>query len=167
MALALEGVFSDGMAMKRQIPTADLAESLLGSGWTLRLRVSGSSMKPFLRKGSLLRIAPCSPEPTVGEIVLFRAASGRLVVHRVVGHEGEKLRTKGDSAGVSDRLVDRHQLLGRVLGVEGLLFVPLGGPLARRVGLLLNRYYPPLVRWKAALRRRLVGTTAGLAGERP
>src|SRR3990172_4274065 len=167
MALALEGVFSDCMAMKRQTSTADLAESLLGSGWTLRLRVSGSSMKPLLRKGSLLRIAPCSPAPTAGEIVLFRAASGRLVVHRVIGHEGEKLRTKGDSAGVTDRLVERHQLLGRVLGVDGLLFVPLDGPLARRVGLLLNRYYPSLVRWNAALRRRLASTTAGLAGGRP
>src|SRR3972149_12071028 len=101
------------MAMKRQIPTADLAESLLGAGWTLRLRVSGSSIKPLLRKGSLLRIAPRSPAPTVGEIVLFRAASGRLVVHRVVGHEGEKLRTKGDSAGGSDRLVGRPPPLGR------------------------------------------------------
>ncbi len=166
--------------MKRPEQTAELAQSLLESGWMLRLRVSGSSMKPLVRSGSLLRIAPLSPlsppsrpsplsslsgAPILGDIVLFRATSGRLVAHRVIGSDGETYRTKGDSAGESDGPVERRQLLGKILGIEGPLFLPLDGPVARRIGLLLNRHYPRLVRLKTALKRRFVETAPNLAGE--
>ncbi len=160
--------------MKRQVQKAELAESLLASGWMLRLRVFGSSMKPFLRNGTLTRIAPLSGlsplagTPNLGDIVLFKAASGRMVAHRVIGLDGETYRTKGDSSGEPDGPVKRRQLLGRILGIEGLFFLPLDGPVARRIGLFVNRHYPRLVRLKSTLKRlkrRLSGTAPSLAGE--
>ncbi|MGH9461784.1 MAG: S24/S26 family peptidase [Vicinamibacteria bacterium] len=146
---------------------AELAESLLGSGWTLRLRVSGTSMKPLLRSGSVVRIAPLSlpAGPLLGDIVLLRAASGRMLAHRVIELDGHRCLTKGDASGESDGLVGRGQLLGRILGIDGIFFLPLDGTVARRIGLLLNRYYPRLVRLKAALKRRLSGSFPSLAGE--
>lgn len=152
---------------------AELAESLLGSGWTVRLRVSGNSMKPLLRSGSVVRIEPASAlsqGPALGDIVLFRATSDRLVAHRVVeidrGVDGDRYRTKGDASGEPDDWVERGQLLGRILGIESLLFLPLCGPAARPLGLFVNRHYPRLVRLKAALKRRLLGNLPSLAGER-
>ena len=147
---------------------AELATSLLGSGWMLRLRVSGTSMKPFLRSGSLLRIAPLLPSlapPVLGDIVLLQSASGRLVAHRVIELRGDMYGTKGDSSGEADPPVGRGQILGKVLGMEGPLFLPLDGPLARRVGLCVNRLYPRLVRLKASLKRRLSTTAPPLTGE--
>jgi hypothetical protein len=88
-----------------------------------------------------------------------------MVAHRVIELDGDRCRTKGDSSGESDGLVGRPQLLGRILGIDGIFFLPLDGPVARRIGLLLNRYYPRLVRLKAALKRRLSGSFRSLAGE--
>ena len=144
-----------------------LAGSLLGSGWMLRLRVTGTSMKPLIRSGSVLRIAPLRPStgaPKRGDIVLFSAPSGRLLAHRIVDIQGESYLTKGDSSGEPDGLVGHRQLLGRVVGIDGLFFFPLDGPLTRRLGLFFNRHYPRLVRFKAALKARLRGTPR-LAGE--
>ena len=141
-----------------------LAESLLRSGWTLRLRVSGSSMKPLLRSGTVLRIAPSNERPIVGDIAFFRTASGRLVAHRVLGCDESRVWTKGDSSGQADGPVEVSEVLGRVLGIEEPFFIPLTGGLARRIGLVLNRYYPKLVQLKNRV-RRLLRRTAQLTRE--
>ena len=88
-----------------------------------------------------------------------------MVAHRVIELDGETYRTKGDSSGEPDGLVERRQLLGKILGIEGLFFLPLDGPVARRIGLFFNRHYPRLVRLKSALKRRLAGTASSLTGE--
>ena len=146
---------------------AEVAESLLGSGWTLRLRVTGNSMRPLIPNRSLVRIAPISDsgQLSLGDIVLTRAASGRLVAHRVVELDGERCRTKGDASGRRDGWIRHSQVLGKILGIEGALFLPLHGPIARRAGLWLNRHYPRLVRLKAAVKGRLSGSLQRLAGE--
>jgi len=125
-------------------------------------------MKPLLRTGSVVRIAPLSAlsaGPVLGDIVLFRAASGRVVAHRVIELDGDRCRTKGDASREPDGWVEHGQLLGKILGIDGILFLPLDGPVARRIGLWLSRSYPCLVRLKAALKRRLSGSVPSLAGE--
>lgn len=141
--------------MKQTEPSRHLAESLLRSGWTLSLRVSGSSMRPLLRSGTLLRIAPSSEPPSVGDIAFFRTASGRFVAHRVLACDDSRVWTKGDSSGQADGPVEVSDVLGRVLGIDEPFFVPLTGRVARRIGLVLNRYYPKLVQLKSNLRRFL------------
>ena len=64
--------------------TTELAASLLKCGWSIRLRVSGWSMKPLLKSGCLVRVAPLKETPQVGDIVLYRTEANRLVSHRVV-----------------------------------------------------------------------------------
>ncbi len=144
------------MALMKQTETSrTLAESLLRSGWTLSLRVSGSSMKPLLRSGTVLRIAPSNERPMVGDIAFFRTAGGRLVAHRVLACDESRVWTKGDSSGQADGPVEVSEVLGRVLGIEEPFFIPLTGGLARHIGLVLNRYYPKLVQWKKNVRRFL------------
>ena len=141
--------------MKQTEPNQDLAESLLRSGWTLRLRVTGSSMRPLLRSGTVLRIAPSHERPIVGDIAFFRSAGGRLVAHRVLACEENRIWTKGDSSGQADGPVEVSDVIGRVLGIDEPFFLPLTGGVARRVGLVLNRYYPWLVQFKQSLLRFL------------
>jgi len=141
--------------MEQTEPSRALAESLLRSGWTLSLRVSGSSMKPLLRSGTVLRIAPSNARPMVGDIAFFRTASGRFVAHRVLACDENRVWTKGDSSGQADGPVEVSEVLGRVLGIEEPFFIPLTGGLARHIGLVLNRYYPKLVQLKKTLRRFL------------
>jgi hypothetical protein len=112
-------------------------------------------MKPLLRSGTVLRIAPSNECPTVGDIAFFRAAGGRLVAHRVLACDESRVWTKGDSSGQADGPVKVSEVLGRVLGIEEPFFIPLTNGLARRIGLVLNRYYPKLVRLKKNVRRFL------------
>jgi hypothetical protein len=143
--------------MKSTNNPARIAESLLRSGWTLRLRATGRSMKPLLREGCLLRIEPSSGPPRRGDIVAFRAAGDRLVIHRVLECDGNGIWTKGDASARRDDRIVQSQILGRVLGIEEPFFIPLTGRLAVATGLFLNRFYPSLVKVKAALGRRLRG----------
>jgi hypothetical protein len=100
----------------------------------------------------------------VGDIAFFRSASGRLVAHRVLACDENHIWTKGDSSGQADGPVEVSEVLGRVLGIEEPFFISLTGSLARRIGLVLNRYYPKLVRLKDHM-RRLLRRTPRLAKE--
>jgi signal peptidase I len=86
-----------------------------------RLRVRGSSMRPWLRGGEMVEVRQASPaEVRLGEVVAF-ARGGGLFVHRVIGksrRDGEILLiTKGDAFPDADSPVCETELLGRVTGV--------------------------------------------------
>lgn len=62
-----------------------VAESL-ARGETVRLRVQGASMLPWLREGDSVRIQPADVRRIVrGDIALYWRAPGRPILHRVVG----------------------------------------------------------------------------------
>jgi hypothetical protein len=137
--------------MEKHRLTTELAASLLKCGWSIRLRVSGWSMKPLLKSGCLLRVAPLQETPQVGEIVLCRTKAERLVSHRVVAVSAGSMRTKGDACSQADGLVEPSQILGRVIAVEKPVFIPLTGRAARWTGKFLSRFYPKLVKMKMSV----------------
>ena len=58
----------------------------LARGGTVRLRVQGASMLPWLREGDSVRIQPADVRRIVrGDIALYWRAPGRPILHRVVG----------------------------------------------------------------------------------
>lgn len=61
-------------------------EEIIAAGGHFTLCVSGSSMNPFLVHGrDFVRLKKCSPqELKKGRILLFKRASGELVLHRVM-----------------------------------------------------------------------------------
>lgn len=61
--------------------------------------VSGSSMKPAIRSGSLVIGVP--RKPLVGDIVIARIG-GNYVIHRVVNISGDIVYTKGDNNNYTD-----------------------------------------------------------------
>jgi hypothetical protein len=133
------------MNSRHPLPAAELVENLLGEGLEVRLQVSGSSMKPFVRSGSILRFS-AAPRPCVGDVVLTRHPNDALVAHRVIAIEGDWILTKGDSCGAADAPVPKRQVLGSALRLErGRFSLPMRNPLVRCLGLALNRIYPVLV----------------------
>ena len=65
-----------------------LVEEQLAAGQQVRLTLQGGSMRPTLRDGDTLLIAPPGHTPEVGEVYLFRC-SGTHLLHRLVEQNGE------------------------------------------------------------------------------
>jgi signal peptidase I len=95
----------------------ELAEEVLRSSGSLRLRVTGWSMLPTVMPGDTLLIKRTPGNAVLeGDIVLF-GRDRRFFVHRVVAkslaHNAE-LVTRGDAMSAPDPPVPESDLLGRV-----------------------------------------------------
>ena len=65
---------------------SEVLADALARGETVRLRVQGVSMLPWLREGQLVRIRPVEGLRIVrGDVALYWRAPGRPILHRVVG----------------------------------------------------------------------------------
>lgn len=119
-----------------------LATEILRSGRALRFRATGGSMHPLVRNHDVIVARPAEGSATrLGEVVLYRAAEGRLVVHRVVGRgqneRGESLKIRGDAVKGPPCRVSPSQVLAKVVTVEREgKPISLDAPHARIVGLL-------------------------------
>ena len=101
----------------------ELATQLLGAGHAMRFRARGSSMYPLVRDGDILDVWPVgSAGADVGDVVLYRSSGNGIVVHRVVGIDGQgekvTLLVKGDSVKTADAQVQESQVLGRAVSTE-------------------------------------------------
>ncbi len=97
----------------------DLLHSLLEQGVSVRIRVSGRSMQPFLKGDEVVEIASLHARyPKIGDIVLFRDQHGNPLLHRFLWrrlyHEKLYLQTKGDACSSCDSPVPVDQVLGYV-----------------------------------------------------
>jgi signal peptidase I len=101
-----------------------LFEEILQHGADLRVRVTGRSMRPFLRGGEVLTIRQ-TPSPCLrkGDLILFRNSYGLPVLHRLLNKRktaGGKFRilTKGDALKAFDEEIHEDSVLGKVLRIE-------------------------------------------------
>ena len=107
------------------IEVAELFEEILDDDSLLRVKVTGRSMRPFLRGGETLTIRRAAVSSLRrGDLILFKNRQGLPVVHRIVrkirGHDGAILfETKGDALLTTDGPVDGGDILGRVCRIEG------------------------------------------------
>lgn len=131
---------------------------LIASGHTVTLRVKGQSMNPFLRHGRD-QVTLASPEVVglqSGVVVLAREqGSGRIVLHRIIHREGDRLTLQGDGNVLGTELTTVDQVMGQVVEViRGTTHYPVSGRIWRwysRCWLRLR----PLRRWLLAAYRRL------------
>lgn len=103
---------------------SDLFADVLNRGLGLRVRVTGGSMRPFLRGGEIVTIkkVPCS-ELRRGDLIFFNSPDGVLVLHRLVrkklGDGGAHIfQTRGDGLTAFDEEIHESNILGRVLLIE-------------------------------------------------
>lgn len=90
-----------------------LAAEHLRSGARLKARARGYSMWPFYRDGSLVEIESCrAADLEIGDVALVETSKG-LLLHRVVGHLGQGLLTKGDARRTVDGVIPPKRVLGR------------------------------------------------------
>jgi signal peptidase I len=100
-----------------------LFEDILNKGLSLRVRVTGSSMRPCLRGGEIVTIKKVSPASLkTGDLVFFKNAQGKLVLHRLVrikrAGEGHVMQTQGDRSNFPDEPFSTPDFLGKACTLE-------------------------------------------------
>lgn len=129
---------------------APLVRGLFSDGASPEIPVRGNSMRPILRDGDRVRLAPVNAAGArMGDIVLRVEPSGP-VIHRVVGwwasRNGWRLLTKGDGTCRLDPPVPTDRLVGRAVArVRGTSVQRLDGR-----GMRIRA-------WSRALRSLIVG----------
>jgi signal peptidase I len=119
-------------------------------------------MSPFIKDGDIVTVSPIFHSSSgVGDVVAFiHKETGRLLIHRVVGKNGESYLTKGDNTLEGDGSVHEANILGCVTKVkrkEREVFLGFGRErflvaYLTRKGLLLSfvlpiwRVFPPIIR---------------------
>lgn len=92
----------------------------------LEVVVRGGCMSPRIADGDRVRVVP-SRFYWPGDVLVFRAADGRLVAHRLLGYRpwggGLALVTRGDGCPVHDAPVSLAAVLGQVVGARPSLGV--------------------------------------------
>jgi len=101
-----------------------LFEDILKSGSTLRIRVTGSSMSPFLSGGETLNIKKVDVSSLrIGDLIFFKNNEGSAILHRIVKkrptyQNSYIFQTKGDALRGMDSPVSADDIIGKVCTVE-------------------------------------------------
>ncbi len=82
-----------------------------GGRW---LRIEGASMRPLLRPGDEVTLAPVERPPERLRLAAY-ARGGRLALHRVVLRRGGSVVLKGDGAPTAGAPVPVRDLVGRIV----------------------------------------------------
>ena len=106
---------SSSAAIWRPIVTEILRERL-GAGESIWLPIRGRSMRPLLRSGALILVAPAA-RVRFGDVLAYES-EGTLVCHRVIGRRGAALLTRADHRAVGPELVTLPQIVGIVTAFE-------------------------------------------------
>jgi signal peptidase I len=103
-----------------------LFEDILNRGLSLRVKVTGRSMAPFLKGGELLTINQTDLSSLRrGDLLFFRDAYGHPVLHRIIskqpGCDGQIIfKTKGDGLRAFDEPVSTPEVLGKACKIENM-----------------------------------------------
>ncbi len=100
-----------------------LFQQILEDGCTLRVRVTGRSMTPFIHSEDIVTLLKV-PQSDLqkGNLILFRDSTGRLILHRIIrihplNDRNTAIQTKGDATGF-DEPVPSHRVMGKVCKIE-------------------------------------------------
>lgn len=101
----------------------ELARFELSRRRSLRLQVSGSSMKPNINDGDYVTVETAHPSSVrIGDIILIASSSNTALIHRVARIEQKGgvniFVTHADASSFQDVPVPFSQFLGRVTSIE-------------------------------------------------
>jgi len=122
---------------------AELAADVLARGHRVRLTVAGDSMRPSVRSGDRVELAPVR-EHTLrrGDIVLITTSRGGYALHRVLrgwGAPWHRVQTRGDDGWRLDDAVTTDRVHGVLVGIErNGRERPIESTLTRRVRALIG-----------------------------
>ena len=90
------------------------AAKMLLEGKTVRLRVNGQSMLPFLRSGSTIMLRPVQDKDIRKYQIVMADTGNSFVVHRIIEINGQKVTLLGDGNYIGTEQVDRDKIYGIV-----------------------------------------------------
>jgi signal peptidase I len=93
---------------------ARLAVELLREGRAVELPASGSSMRPLIAPGGVVRVEPAGAADVRPGDVVLTDDGGHLVCHRLVYVAGDRVVTRGDHTPGCDPPLPRASIVGRV-----------------------------------------------------
>jgi signal peptidase I len=114
-----------------KVEMTGLFRDILADGLSLRVKVTGRSMAPFLRGGEVVTIEKVPREDLrVGDLIFVDGKTGMPLLHRLVrkkrtGVDKYVFQTRGDAVKTLDRPVGHDEVLGRVCRIES--FYPVSG----------------------------------------
>lgn len=93
--------------------------ALIRDGHTVTLAVRGNSMNPFMvdRRDKVVLGGVVESKLTAGVVVLARESEGRIVLHRIVRRDGNRLTLQGDGNVGQTELTDTAAVMGVVEAV--------------------------------------------------
>jgi len=120
---------------------------LLDDGYDLRLKVTGRSMSPFLKTGSVVILSqvPVS-KLCIGDIIFCQCNDSSYKLHRLIHRDGDRLITKGDALVSSDVPFKKTDYKGKVGRVEhpfanGVIHRNMNNQSVRIINYLIARYH--------------------------
>ncbi len=121
---------------------SEVLADTLARGESVRLRVQGASMLPWLREGDAVRIRPAAGRRIVrGDIALFWRSPGRPILHRVVRVAGTNGAAMVECLGDAETGSPERVPVSAVIGLVDL------SPWARAVYRTVNPARRFLNRW--------------------
>jgi hypothetical protein len=99
---------------------ADAVRGQLRSRGHCQLRVRGSSMRPLLPDGAVLRLRAARPGEDLRGAIAAIDANGQVVVHRVTAVRGGTVATRG----IASRGLDPPRPLSAIVGIADQLSSP-------------------------------------------
>jgi hypothetical protein len=138
-------------------PVDELAADLLRRGTPLRIKARGGSMTPFVRDGDVALVTPTAAGHVgIGDVICYETPAGKLLLHRLIARDGDRLVAKGDALAFAE-ILDRTRLLGKVVAVErhGTVkrFDTRVAQWRNRVITVLSPCFPPLLLLALSVRR--------------
>lgn len=113
-------------SFEKALNDAEMIASL-SPEWSVQ-RTSGKSMGDFFGDNSLILVQETSlNEVRVGMMIVYRSAEGELISHKVIGHDGDSVRTMGVANWKNDPApVTEDMIVGAVFGVFHTSGAPAG-----------------------------------------
>ena len=95
-------------------------EQMLQQGKEVEIAVKGQSMRPFLKHGEKVIVAPLTHHTLLkrGMIILARTADGTVMMHRIFRISGEQIVMKGDGNLYQTEPIQRNDILGIVTSLN-------------------------------------------------
>src|SRR5699024_4853664 len=88
-------------------------ESLLQNGENVKIPIRGNSMLPFLKETDKVVLFPARVDRfSLGDILLAREESGRVILHRLVKITKDTLILAGDGNLVQHETINSNQVIG-------------------------------------------------------
>ena len=146
--------------LKHQQSFFETACETLQEGHKLRFTLTGGSMLPFLKAGVCVEISPLSAPASVGDVVLYKVAENKLILHRLHRIMPECYLCRGDAHRGPREEVEKHEVLGRLTQLQKSVDLPWKpyGRFQQKLALVWSYGYPvlfPLIQTAGRLRQHV------------